>query len=142
MRNRRCLESRADNVARSETQFGKWWMKAELLVLIWCCNYALGKLKLCNVELKEQQRVVVEHIYNGNDVCSWLPTGYGKSLCYQHTPYRVDCKLEKCGEEDCGYVVIFAIVSPRVLLMIEQVKDYANAKFHLTLGLDLGLHHY
>ena len=31
-------------------------------------HYALGKLKLCNVELKEQQRVVVEHIYNGNDV--------------------------------------------------------------------------
>ena len=62
-------------------------------------HYALGKLKLCNVELKELQRVVVEHIYNGNDVCSWLPTGYGKSLCYQHTPYRVDCKLEKCGEE-------------------------------------------
>ena len=105
-------------------------------------HYALGKLKLCNVELKEQQRVVVEHIYNGNDVCSWLPTGYGKSLCYQHTPYRVDCKLEKCGEEDCGYVVIVAIVSPIVLLMIEQVKDYANAEFHLTLGLDLGLHHY
>ena len=97
-------------------------------------HYALGKPKLCNVELKEQQRVVVEHIYNGNDLCSWLPTGYGKSLCYQHTPYRVDCKLEKC--------VIVAIVSPIVLLMIEQVKDYANAEFHLTLGLDLGLHHY
>ncbi len=105
-------------------------------------HYTLGKLKLCNVELKEQHRVVVEHIYNGNDVCSCLPTGYGKSLCYQHTPYRVDCKLQKCGEEDCGYVVIVAIVSPIVLLMIEQVKDYANAKFHLTLGLDLELHYY
>ena len=41
--------------------------------------YALGKLKLCNVERKEQQRVVLEHIYNGNDVSFWLPTEYGKS---------------------------------------------------------------
>ena len=31
-------------------------------------HYALGKPKLCNVELKEQQCVVLEHIYNGNDV--------------------------------------------------------------------------
>ena len=34
----------------------------------------------------------------------WLPTGYGKSLCYQLIPSRVDCKLGKRGEEDCGYV--------------------------------------
>ena len=39
----------------------------------------------------------------------WLPTEYGKSLYYQLTPFMVDCKLEKCGEEDCGYVVIVAL---------------------------------
>ena len=69
-----------------------------------------------------------------------LPTGYGKSLCYQLIPSRVDCKLGKRGEEDCGYVVI--VVSSLVSLMTEQVKDCVNAEFHLTCGLDLGLRHY
>ena len=36
-------------------------------------HYALGKLKLCNVERKEQERVFLERIYNGNDVFVWLP---------------------------------------------------------------------
>ena len=31
-------------------------------------HYALSKLKLCNVELKEQQLVVLEHIYNRNNI--------------------------------------------------------------------------
>ena len=100
-------------------------------------HYALGKL---NVELKEQQRVVVEHICNGNDVFVWLPTGYGKSLCYQLIPSRVDSRLGKRGEEDCGYVVI--VVSSLVSLMTEQVKNCVNVEFHLTCGLDLGLRHY
>ena len=61
-------------------------------------HFPLGKL---NVVLKEQQRVVVEHIYNGNDVFVWLPIKYGKSRCYQLIPSRVDCKLRKCGKEVC-----------------------------------------
>ena len=66
MRNRRCLESRADNVARNETKFGKWWIKRASVFDI-ALHCALGKLKMRNAELKEQQRVVLEYIYNGHD---------------------------------------------------------------------------
>ena len=67
-------------------------------------HYALGKLKMCNVELKQLQRVVLKHIYNGNDVhvFIWLPKEYCKSPCYQLIPFMVDYKLGICGEEDCG----------------------------------------
>ena len=100
-------------------------------------HYALGKLKLCNVELKEQQRVVLKHIYNGNDVFVRLPTGYGKSLCYQLIPFMVDFKLRKCGKEDCGYVVI--VVSPLISLMIEQVQRLRERGVSSAiLGADVG----
>ena len=33
-----------------------------------------------------EQRSSMEAVYNGHDVFVWLPTGYGKSLCYQALP--------------------------------------------------------
>ena len=60
-------------------------------------HYALGKLKMCNVELKEQQRVVLKHINNGNDVnvVVWLPIEYCKSPCYQLISFMVDYKARE-----------------------------------------------
>ena len=83
-------------------------------------EYALGELQLSHVKLKEKQLDVLEHVYNGKDVFGWLPTGYGKSICYQILPFLFDYKLGKCGGDEFRSVVV--VVSPLVSLMTEQVR--------------------
>ena len=46
-------------------------------------SYALSCLKRSNLVLKPGQEAAIRDIYDGNDVFAWLPTGYGKSICYQ-----------------------------------------------------------
>ena len=46
-------------------------------------SYALERLGMPNLILKEEQRKSVEVVYQGNFVFVWLPTGFGKSICYQ-----------------------------------------------------------
>ncbi|MBM7584389.1 ATP-dependent DNA helicase RecQ [Bacillus pakistanensis] len=55
------------------------------------------------------QRDVIESVLNGNDTIAMLPTGTGKSLCYQLAGYRMD-----------GHVLI---VSPLLSLMQDQVEQ-------------------
>jgi len=46
-------------------------------------------LKL-NLVLKEEQEKVIEAILRKEDVVAYLPTGYGKSLCYSLPPVLFD----------------------------------------------------
>ena len=48
-----------------------------------------------------------------------LPTGYGKSLCYQALPFLMDHKLGLVGTSRSSAVLV---VSPLVALMIDQVR--------------------
>ena len=50
----------------------------------------------------------------GKDVFVWLPTGFGKSLCYEVLPFVFDYKL---GRQDSLVIV----VSPLISLMADQV---------------------
>ena len=49
--------------------------------------YALSCLGQQDIVLKEKQSEAIKYIYQGKDVFAWLPTGYGKSLCYQLLQY-------------------------------------------------------
>lgn len=82
---------------------------------------ARGRLRL-DFHLKPKQREAVWHVYNGLDVFIWLPTGYGKSLCFQILPFLIDWKKSEGGKTSpCCNVVL--VVSPLLSLMHEQVAQ-------------------
>ena len=85
-----------------------------------CIAYALLKLKMSHVSLKEEQRSSMGAIYDGDDVFVWLPTGYGKSLCYQALPFLIDFKKGLVDTEKRSAVLV---ISPLVALMVDQVKS-------------------
>ena len=39
----------------------------------------------------------VEAVYQGNSVFVWLPTGFGKSICYQNLPFVIEYKKGQRG---------------------------------------------
>ena len=77
-------------------------------------NHALLCLGCPNLTLKPEQRESVRYVYAGKDVFVWLPTGFGKSLCYEMLPFVFDVKR---GRVDSLVIV----VSPLVSLMADQV---------------------
>ena len=62
----------------------------------------------------------MEAIYDGHDVFMWLPTGYGKSLCFQALPFLMDFKR---GLVDTAKSSTVLVISPLVALMVDQVKS-------------------
>ena len=83
-----------------------------------CLSYALKRLGTPELQLKAEQRSAIESVYRGKDVFVWLPTGFGKSICYQTLPFVFDSKLGRVNSQ-CGSVVL--VVSPLIALMVDQV---------------------
>ena len=50
-----------------------------------------------NLTLKEEHRKSLEAVYQGNSVFVWLPTGFGKSICYQALPFVIEYKKGQRG---------------------------------------------
>ena len=42
---------------------------------------------------QHEQKEVLSCLYRSQDVCAWLPTMYGKSMCLQLLPFVYDFKL-------------------------------------------------
>ena len=80
-------------------------------------SHALEKLGLSNLSLKEEQ---------GRDVFVCLPTGFGKSQCYQVLPFVMDHKLGLTGSQKTSAVLV---VSPLIDLMVDiLVEDLRYAR--------------
>ena len=77
-------------------------------------SYALRRLKMTRITVKEEQRSSMRAVYEGSDVFMWLPTGYGKSLCYQALRFLKDYKK---GLVDSGKSCGVLVVSPVIALM-------------------------
>ena len=79
-------------------------------------SYALEKIACSSIVLKAEQAPCIKYIYEGKDVFLWLPTGFGKSLCYEVLPFVFDDKLGKDNS-------VAIIVSPLISLMVDQVQS-------------------
>lgn len=83
-------------------------------------SYALQRLSCPNFQLKSEQITSIKHTFTGRDVFLWLPTGFGKSLCYQILPYLFDAKL---GRQTDSRSSVVLVISPLVSLMVDQVRS-------------------
>ena len=85
-------------------------------------EYGLRRLGRSTLTLKPQQLDAVRHVYNGKDVLMWLPTGFGKSICYELLPFVIDHKRGKCVT-GLGSSSVILVISPLVSLMVDQVTS-------------------
>ena len=85
-------------------------------------SYALSSVQQEHLTLKDKQVEAVELLYQGHDVFLWVPTGYGKSICYQVLPFLFDYKLGRTGCPPCERSVVL-VISPLVSLMVDQVNS-------------------
>ena len=84
-------------------------------------TYALRAVEKERIVLKTEQLEAIRHIYDGKDVFLWLPTGFGKSICYETLPFVFDYKLERVSGTTSSSIVL--VVSPLVSLMADQVSS-------------------
>ena len=68
--------------------------------------------------LKAGQLDAIKCICDGKDVFLWLPTGFGKSICYETLPFVFIYKHSDCRTS--GGCSIVLVVSPLVSLMVDQ----------------------
>ena len=92
-------------------------------------SYALQRLGTPDLEPKPEQIAAMQSIYKRRDVFVWLPTGFGKYLCYETLPFLCDWKL---GRVDHKPSVVIAI-SLLVTLMVDQVKSLRRRKVQAAI---------
>ena len=68
--------------------------------------------------LKEKQMETLQHVYEGKDCISVLPTGYGKSIIYQTMPWFLQKDLDRPG--------IVLVVCPLSVIMQDQVSSLSK----------------
>lgn len=83
-------------------------------------TYALKAIGKDDLVLKKEQRDAMATVYRGEDVFLWLPTGFGKSLCYESLPFLFDFKLGRTAICDRSTVIV---ISPLISLMTDQVTS-------------------
>ena len=84
--------------------------------------YALSSLQQDDIVLKKEQREAIKLLYQSKDVFLWLPTRFGKSLCFQVLPFLFDYKLGRMDSPLPQHSVV-VVVSPLVSLMVDQVTS-------------------
>ena len=82
--------------------------------------YALKASGNDDLALKKEQKDAMATVFRGEDVFLWLPTGFGKSVCYQTLPFLFDFKLGRTGVCDRSTVIV---ISPLISLMTDQVTS-------------------
>jgi len=68
--------------------------------------FALQRLDSPGMHLNPEQVASISAVCKGKDkkdVFIWLPTGFGKSACYETIPFVMDCKLRRVDSKSGKY---------------------------------------
>ena len=60
-------------------------------------SHALSRIGLSSIALKQEQLTTIRYLYQRKDIFLWLPTGFGKSICYEVLPFLCDFAGSKSG---------------------------------------------
>ena len=60
-------------------------------------SYSLSRVGLSSIALKKEQLTAICYLYQWKDVLLWLPTGFGKSVCYEVLPFLFNFAGSKSG---------------------------------------------
>jgi len=71
--------------------------------------------------LRPRQRETIVHLLAGKDVFAQLPTGYGKSLCFQLLPFVWDALNIN---QNCGILIVMPLIS----IIIDQISKLRGLK--------------
>ena len=85
-------------------------------------TYALRRLGTPQLCLKDEQKQAIEAIYRGRDIFAWLPTGFGKSVCFHSLPFVLQYKSGLDHERMVSLLVSFVLLS----LSLISKEDLAN----------------
>ena len=66
--------------------------------------YAMKSIGAPGLALKQEQQAAIQTVYGGGDVLVWLPTGFGKSICFEVLPFVYNYKLGRAGTRTCSLV--------------------------------------
>ena len=81
--------------------------------------YALENLVVPHRILKEEQCLSIQAVYDGKDVFIWLPTGFGKSICYHALHFAMDYKLSRTVSQNSSAILVVSLL---LALMVDQVR--------------------
>ena len=116
------------NARRSERSFVTMTVSCEFLVFRvfsypqnfdGSVCYALSKLGLSGLTLKNEQKQAIYAVYGRKDVFVYLLTGFSESISFQILPFLFDHKRALVDGKKRSCVT----VSPRIALMVDQVGN-------------------
>ncbi len=95
-------------------------------------------------DLKEEQKAIINSFVQGNNVFGILPTGFGKSLCYQLLPMIYDELIQVANTDNSeASRSIVIVISPLISIIKDQVRtlQFLNSEskhyIHWALGYEL-----
>ena len=98
-------------------------MASSCFTVAFMTKAAISAAKALGFDIKQEQLEVVVKFAMGRDVFAVLPTGFGKTLCYQCLP-GVFNQICFDGKEHCSIKVV---ISPLIAIMKDQV--YVTTSF-------------